>query len=119
MPDEVLLPIGKRLKIGVDVYQDYPEFLAKVALWIHEQKFPPNSKSKSLAKAPCKRKSLACEAVRAASDVWVGVGVYTVSEIWVFIQSLRYSILQVILYCFRASILYLSFLLHRPLSFPP
>jgi len=68
------------LRIGVDVYQDYPDFLAAVAQWIHERRYPPNSKSKS--KGARKRRGLACEVIRAASNVWVGVGVYTVCEIF-------------------------------------
>lgn len=53
----------------VDVYKDYNRFLELIASWIGERA------------ASSSRGGLVCEVMRAANDVWFGVGVYTVCEI--------------------------------------
>jgi hypothetical protein len=54
-----------------DVYEDYAGFLQIVAAWIKER-----------AKSTSKRTGLASMVVRNASEVWGGVGVYTVCELF-------------------------------------
>ncbi|KAH6888948.1 hypothetical protein BKA70DRAFT_1121340 [Coprinopsis sp. MPI-PUGE-AT-0042] len=65
------LPLRERLNLGPDVLDDYEHFLQCVANWIELRRT-----------GQAKRNGLACRAVRNASEVWVGVGVYTVAEIF-------------------------------------
>jgi hypothetical protein len=53
----------------IDVYKDYEKFLELIVSWISERA------------ASSSRGGLVCEIMRAANDVWFGVGVYTVCEI--------------------------------------
>ncbi|KIM36355.1 hypothetical protein M413DRAFT_14026 [Hebeloma cylindrosporum] len=53
----------------VDACQDYGGFLELVAHWIEER-----------AASSSSRRGLVCEVMRAANDVWFGVGVYTITS---------------------------------------
>lgn len=60
-----------------DVYHEYNRFLENVVTWM---RFQYRFKKRSDGHSP--RPQLACKAVRDANQVWLGVGVYTVSEIF-------------------------------------
>ncbi|KAH6901006.1 hypothetical protein BKA70DRAFT_1230480 [Coprinopsis sp. MPI-PUGE-AT-0042] len=66
------LPPQERFNLGPDVLGDYRHFLRCVAEWIEYRRV-----GKGVA-----RNGPACKAMRSASHIWVGVGVYTVAEIF-------------------------------------
>jgi hypothetical protein len=69
VPDPSLVDPRQRLSMGADIITDYPGFLQGVADWIRKGQGSP-------------RTGLACNAIRLASSVWIGVGVYTICEIF-------------------------------------
>ena len=60
-----------------DVFHEYNQFLENVVTWM---RFQYRFRKRKDGHSP--RPQLACKAVRDANQVWLGVGVYTVSEIF-------------------------------------
>ncbi|KAH6891894.1 hypothetical protein BKA70DRAFT_1440847 [Coprinopsis sp. MPI-PUGE-AT-0042] len=84
VPDPTIVDPRARLDLGPDIIADYPGFLKGVADWVKERR---NLTGRNA------RQGLACDAVRHASLVWVGVGAYTVCEIF-FIAGLSPFLLE-------------------------
>ncbi|KAH6869615.1 hypothetical protein BKA70DRAFT_1451838 [Coprinopsis sp. MPI-PUGE-AT-0042] len=84
VPDPSLIDPRQRLRLGPDIIEDYPGFLKGVADWVKDSRGPSG-------KNACT--GLACNAIRHASLVWVGVGAYTVCEIF-FIAGLSPFLLE-------------------------
>ncbi|KAH6871373.1 hypothetical protein BKA70DRAFT_1241858 [Coprinopsis sp. MPI-PUGE-AT-0042] len=82
VPDPSIVDPRARLDLGPDIIADYPGFLKGVADWVKERR---NLTGRNA------QQGLACDAVRHASLVWVGVGAYTVCEIF-FIAELQDSV---------------------------
>jgi hypothetical protein len=68
-----------RFDLGQDVLRDYGGFVTGVSGWIESRR---NGRGT--------RNGLACEALRNASAVWVGVGVYSVCEVF-FLAGMHFS----------------------------